>query len=130
MIFFDTSAALALADADDDHHHEAVRAMTRLMAEGHALLTHNYILVESTAVLQSRLGMKSALAFLADSRNFTVHWVTPRDHAEAAELLNRRDRRKLSLVDCMSFVVMKKYGATLALAYDSDFQAEGFDTTR
>ena len=130
MIFFDTSAALALADADDDHHNEAVRAMTRLMAEGHALLTHNYILVESAAVLQRRLGLKSALAFLSDSRNFTVHWVTPRDHAEAAGLLSRRDRRKLSLVDCMSFVVMKKYGATLALAYDSDFQAEGFDTVR
>ena len=28
----------------------------------------------------------------------------------------------------MSFVVMRKYGATLALAYDSDFEAEGFDT--
>ena len=130
MIFFDTSAAMALADMEDDHHHEAVRAMTRLMAEGRALLTHNYILVESAAVLQRRLGLKSALAFLSDSRNFTVHWVTLGDHAEATELLSQRSRRKLSLVDCVSFVVMKKYGVTLALAYDSDFQAEGFDTIR
>ena len=128
MIFFDTSAVVALADADDEHHDEAVRAMIRTMAESHALLTHSYILVESAAVLQSRLGLKSALAFLSDSRNFTVHWVTPGDHAEAAEMLSRRDRRKLSLVDCMSFVVMRKYGVTLALAYDSDFEAEGFDT--
>lgn len=27
----------------------------------------------------------------------------------------------------MSFVVMKHYDITTALAYDSDFQAEGFD---
>ena len=63
MIFFDTSAALALADIEDDHHDEAVRAMTRLIAEGRALLTHSYILVESAAVLQRRLGLKSTLAF-------------------------------------------------------------------
>ena len=128
MIFFDTSAAMALADVEDDHHEEAVRAMTRLIAEGRALLTHNYVLVESAAVLRRRLGLKSALAFLSDSRNFTVHWVTPRDHTEAVELLGRRNSRKLSLVDCMSFVVMRKYGATLAFAYDSDFEAEGFET--
>ena len=28
----------------------------------------------------------------------------------------------------MSFVVMRQYGITTALAYDSDFQAEGFNT--
>lgn len=43
------------------------------------------------------------------------------------ELLERRGKRYLSLVDCMSFVVMKQYDITTALAYDSDFQAEGFN---
>lgn len=91
------------------------------------LLTHNYVLVESAAVLQRRLGLTSALSFLDESKTFRVHWVTPEDHTEAVELLERRGKRYLSLVDCMSFVVMKHYGITTALAYDSDFQAEGFD---
>ena len=101
--------------------------MQRLVTSGQPLLTHNYVLIETAALLQRRLGMPSARAFLSDARNFTVHWVTPDDHAEAAALFERRNLRGLSLVDCMSFVVMRKYQATAALAYDADFQAEGFE---
>ena len=127
MIFLDTSAVVALADSRDEHHTKAVAALEGLMSAGDTLLTHNYVLVESAALLQSRLGLDSALAFLSDAENFTVHWVTPTDHADAIILLIERNRRGLSLVDCMSFVVMKKYGVGTAFAYDSDFQAEGFE---
>lgn len=104
--------------------------MEEISSEGLPLLTHNYVLVESAAVLQRRLGLASALSFLAESQTFLVHWITPEDHAEAVELLERRGKRNLSLVDCMSFVVMNKYKVTTALAYDSDFQAEGFGMWR
>ena len=104
--------------------------MQRVVAGSQPLLTHNYVLIETVALLQRRLGMPSARAFLADSQNFTLHWVTPDDHAEAAALFKQRNRRGLSLVDCMSFVVMRKYRATAALAYDADFQAEGFRPLR
>ena len=126
MIFLDTSATLALANTEDVHHAEAVAALAWLASEGHALLIHNYVLVESAALLQRRIGLKSALAFLGDAEKFTVHWVTPADHSEAVSLLARRNRRGLSLVDCMSFIVMAKYEVTTALAYDEDFKAEGF----
>ena len=101
--------------------------MQRLLASSQPLLTHNYVLIETVALLQRRLGMPSARAFLSDARNFTVHWVTPGDHAEAAALFEQRNQRGLSQVDCMSFVVMRKYRSAAALAYDADFQAEGFD---
>ena len=127
MIFLDTSAVLALADTRDDHHAESVASLARITSEGHGLLTHNYVLVESAALLQSRIGLGNALAFLADAEQLTIHWVTPADHAEVVALLTVRNRRRLSLVDCMSFVVMKRYGARAALAYDSDFEAEGFE---
>ena len=104
--------------------------MEEIESAGFPLLTHNYVLVESAAVLQRRLGLTSALSFLAESRTFTVHWINQNDHMEAIQLLERRSRRNLSLVDCMSFVVMTQYGITTALAYDSDFQAEGFNTWR
>ncbi len=101
--------------------------MQRIVASSQPLLTHNYVLIETAALLQRRLGMPSARAFLSDARNFTLHWVTPDDHAEATALFEQRNRRDLSLVDCMSFVVMRKYRSTTALAYDADFQTEGFD---
>ena len=94
------------------------------------LFTHNYVLVEAAAVLQRRLGLTSALSFLDESKTFRIHWITPEDHAEAVELFVRRSKRNLSLVDCMSFIVMKQYGIRTALAYDSDFQAEGFTAWR
>ena len=128
MIFVDTSAVLALADTRDSHHHEAVASLESMMSEGHALLTHNYVLVESAALLQNRLGLDSSLAFLSDAERFTVHWVSPSDHAEAVEMLKDRNRRGLSLVDCMSFGVMRQYAVRIALAYDADFEAEGFET--
>ena len=101
--------------------------MQRVVASGQPLLTHNYVLIEIVALLQRRLGMPSARAFLSDAQNFTVHWVTPDDHSEAVTLFEQHNRRGLSLVDCMSFVVMRKYQSTAALAYDADFQTEGFD---
>ena len=126
MIFFDTSAAVALASGEDDHHADAVRAIEAIVNGGSTLLTHNYVLVESAALLQGRVGLPSALTFLADSEGFYVHWITHEDHMEAVALLRQRNRRRLSLVDCMSFVIMRKYGVATALAYDSDFQTEGF----
>ena len=49
MIFLDTSAVMALADTGDLHHTESVAALEQLTPEGHDLLTHNYVLVESAA---------------------------------------------------------------------------------
>ena len=43
MIFLDTSAVLALADTRDSHHDEAVTSLASIVAEGQALLTHNYV---------------------------------------------------------------------------------------
>ena len=87
-------------------------------------------MLESAALIQRRLGLHAALTFLKDTRLLDIHWITLEDHAEAVDLLERRGKRYLSLVDCMSFVVMKQYGITTALAYDSDFQAEGFNVWR
>ena len=76
--------------------------------------------------MQSRLGLTAALAFLESLDQFTVHWIDPADHEEAVELLSARNRRGLSLVDCASFVVMRRYGLTHGLFFDADFEREGF----
>ena len=130
MIFLDTSAAYAAIDIADPHHEEASERLKAALQQGIPVLTHNYVVLESAALIQRRLGLDATLTFLKDTSLLKVHWITPEDHAEAVDLLERRGRRNLSLVDCMSFVVMKQYGITTALAYDSDFQAEGFDVFR
>ena len=127
MIFLDTSAAYAAIDVADPNHRDAAERLQTAHQQRIPVLTHNYVVLESTALIQRRLGLHAALSFLKDTRLLKIHWVTQNEHHAAVRLLERRGKRNLSLVDCMSFVVMKHYSITTALAYDSDFQAEGFD---
>ena len=126
MIFLDTSAIFALADTNDLNHEPAVDLFGRAIAAGEGFLVHNYVLVESAALLQRRLSFDSALRLLHDAEAFEVHWVTSADHLQAVSLLEERPLRHLSLVDCMSFVVMRARDTSRYLAFDADFAREGF----
>lgn len=125
MILFDTSAIYALANRDDPNHDEAQALFGDALSRT-ALLVHSYIVGEAAALLQSRIGVESALRFLRQVQILQVHWITADDHHEATRLLEKRNRRGLSLVDCSSFVIMRKYSMTEAFAFDSDFEREGF----
>lgn len=126
MIFLDTSAIYALADEGDPNHERAKRLFQQALAAEEDLLIHNYILAESTALLQTRLGLEQALRFLRESESFYIHWLTDQDNKKGVDLLSKRRRRGLSLVDCVSFIVMRRYRVKKALAFDPDFQREGF----
>ena len=126
MIFLDTSAIYAMADTRDANHNRALFLFNDALAAGETLLMHNYVVVEAAALLQRRLGMTSALQFLSETTAFQVHWISGVDHLQAVSILEERARRGLSLVDCTSFVVMRQYGVAEALAFDTDFEQEGF----
>ena len=125
MVLVDTSAVYAFADVDDPNHVHALSLFQTTVAKNETLLTHSYLISETVSLLQRRLGMAAARAFLEDLRLYTVHWIDPTDHQEAAALLLERNRRSLSLVDCASFVVMRRYRSTSALYFDDDFEREG-----
>ena len=127
MILLDTSAIVAIADVRDEFHERAIRTMERLSSGDAPLLTHSYVVLETAAVMQRKIGMQPALDFLKEIEDIaTIHWVNQEDHERAVHRFGQRHRRNLSLVDCMSFVVMERYDCTTAFAYDSDFESEGF----
>lgn len=126
MIFLDTSAIYAWADAGDPNHAAAVRRLKALLAGGHALLTHNYVLVESTALVQARLGVAAAVKLAHDSAAFVIEWVDEDLHALATQELERARKRQLSLVDHVSFQVMRRRQIDTAFAFDPDFVTAGF----
>jgi len=126
-VFVDTSAILALVDGDDGSHHCAARTWVVLMDHDVALWSHNYVQVETNALLQRRLGMEALQRVQVDVWPIiSTHWITPDLHraAVAAQLAARR--RKLSLVDCVSFEVMRHLGIRNAFAFDRHFKAAGF----
>ncbi len=126
MIFLDTSAVYALADKADPHHVAACTEFDLALKSGETFLLHNYILVESVALLQTRLGVQSAILFLNDAKAFEVEWVDSILHQEAKEELERIGRQRINFVDCTSFVVMRRKGVQTALAFDPDFHHQGF----
>ena len=126
MIFLDTSAIYALADKADPNHVTAYGKFENLLKSGEAFLLHNYILLESTALLQARLGISSAILFLKDSKSFEVEWVDLDLHEEAEKELERIGKRGISLVDCTSFIVMRRRGVRKVFAFDPDFKDQGF----
>ncbi len=89
MIFLDTSAIYAWADAADPNHAVAVRSLQAILESGEDLLTHNYVLVESVALLQARLGLLAANKLGRDAANFAVEWVDAELHAAAIHALDR-----------------------------------------
>jgi predicted nucleic acid-binding protein len=126
VIFLDTSAVYALADRADANHRRATRMFAATLAAGEGILTHNYVMVESMALLQHRLGLAAALAFAEDAKAFEVLWITPDLHDQAVAWLGGSGRRRVSLVDAASFIVMRARRVEVAFAFDAHFTAEGF----
>jgi predicted nucleic acid-binding protein len=126
VIFLDTSAVYALADRADPNHVPAFDKFGAALKSGEVFLLHNYILLESAALLQARLGLSPAVLFLKDSKSFEVEWVDSDLHEEAEKELERIGKRGISLVDCTSFIVMRRKGVRRAFAFDPDFRDQGF----
>jgi len=126
MIFLDTSGVYALADKDDQNHESALRMFDTVVRSGEEILTHSYVLVESAALLQKRLGSEIALTFLKEADSFTIRWVSPELQCDAVGYLEERRSSKISLVDAVSFLVMRRDGITEYLGFDQHFVDEGF----
>ena len=127
-IFIDTSAFLAVLDADDDHHAPAKSAWGEILASGSLLVSSNYILVETFALVQNRLGLQAIRVFQEDIVPLlATRWVDATIHAAATSALLAANRKKLSLVDCVSFEVMRHTAIKSAFTFNRHFQEQGFD---
>jgi len=90
------------------------------------MVTHNYVVLESFALLQARLGLPVAAKFAKDCEHFKVEWVDSQLHKTAVRELEKSSKRQLSLVDHVSFLVMNRRNIHTAFAFDSDFTIRGF----
>ena len=126
-LFVDTSALLTFLDADQPRHADVIDTWNRAVAEERPLVTSNYVLVESFALVQRRLGVEPLRA-MADILVPMLRplWVDEGLHAAGVAALLAANRRRLSLVDCTSFELMRRHGLTDALALDADFARQGF----
>jgi uncharacterized protein len=127
-LFVDTSALIALLNADDRFHAPARAAWTQWLADDAALWTSNYVLVETSALVQHRIGV-DGLRVLYDTLLPVVRvaWVDEETHDLALAALFAAGRRQLSLVDCTSFQVMRRLSIGHAFTFDPHFQHHGIE---
>jgi len=128
-VFLDTSAILALMNPKDEMHRRGRRAFEALEAEEAALVTTPLVLVETYALVGRRLGLAAVRAFREDLAPLAeVVWVDEATFEAGLDLILARENRHLSLVDGVSFLVMRQRGLERAFAFDPHFEEEGFAT--
>jgi predicted nucleic acid-binding protein len=128
-VLADTSALYALLDPDDAQHRAAASGFQGGSADGaDPLLTHNYVVIEAAALIQRRLGAAATRA-LFESLLPTMHvlFVDEQLHGQAESAYLAAPAGP-SLVDCMSFQVMRTRGVREAFAFDGHFAEQGLET--
>lgn len=125
-IFVDTAYVLALVNERDQHHEEA-RQLADLV-EGMELLITDAVLLEIGNALAR--GFKSeavkVISTFAESEEVEIFYSSPQIFEKAFALYKKFGDKDWSLVDCVSFVVMRERGATQVLTFDRHFEQAGF----
>jgi uncharacterized protein len=125
-VFADTSYYVALLSEADEWHQRAVEWNEKLL--GRQVVTE-YVFVELGSVLSK---VKDRSMFVPFVRRLWAHPATlfvPASEAllqRGLELYGSRPDKGWSLVDCLSFVVMKQRRLTDALTADHHFEQAGF----
>lgn len=126
--FIDTSAFLAVLGNDDANHARAKAVWGDLLEQRTPLVTSSYVLTETVAILQHRMGLDAVRLFHDDIHPIlTIEWVSGVLHDRSMGVVLAARRRNLSLVDCVSFEVMRQRGIRKAFAFDAHFAEQGFD---
>ena len=129
-LFVDTSAFLAVLDRDDINHPGADAKWREIILSDSTFICHNYILLETYALLQNRFGMEAVRAFHEDILPLLhVVWVDEAIHKSGMSAFLTASRKRLSLVDCVSFETMRNLGIKRVFTFDPHFRMHGFTCT-
>jgi len=126
--FVDTAALIAVLNRNDQFHNLADLQWKKLLHSKQNLMTTNYIMVETISLIQNRLGLEAVRVFIEDVQpilNIMI-WIDDTVHRAGMSAVLTGGKRHLSLVDCVSFEVMRQNGIKEVFTFDRHFKEEGF----
>ena len=123
-VLWDSSAILALLDADDADHGRAVVVARQIALEKRPSFVTNYIEVEAHALLLRRLGRAVAREWLLTG-GLPIARVLPEEEQRAREILARHADKDWSLCDAISFAVLDARRIRRAFTFDHHFRQYG-----
>lgn len=128
-VFVDSGAWIALSDTRDKYHGQAVDQFHSLLEDRSGLITTNLVLAEVYTLIRRTGGYKPAMRFLRSTRE-SIHLeviYSDRDLEDGAEeILRKYKDQDFSLVDAISFALMRERGIERAFAFDRHFIVAGF----
>jgi len=128
IYYVDTSAFLAVLDADDKNYSKAKQQWIELILTESTLVCSDYILVESLALIQHRIGLRAVKVFHEDIFPLLkIEWIDESTYRAGIAAVLTATKRDLSLVDCISFEVMRRLGIQSVFTFDKHFKEQGFD---
>ena len=122
-VVVDTSALFALLDSRDAHHASAVAFWTD--PDDEDLVTHAYVVVESVALLRTRLGPAAVRSLVDDLLPAVRVEMVYRPLHEGSLADHRRSGGGTSLVDRVTIAFAARHGIGRAFAYDADLAGAG-----
>lgn len=130
-VFIDTSAFIALTNASDQYHLQAVTCLNQLRATKTQFITTNFILDETYTRLRRKAGLKTALIFgekIQSSKEIKIYMIDKIIEKVAWEIFRKYEDQPFSYTDCTSFSVMRLKKMGEAFCFDKDFNAFGWIT--
>jgi len=125
-VFADTSGLYALMVRTEEDHEAMVRAFRSLLSEPRPLVTTSYVLIETEALLQHRIGIAAVRDFEEEVVPLlSIDWVADGLHRKGVVRLLRENRRNLSLVDCVSLERIEELEIRDVLGRDPHFEKAG-----
>lgn len=121
---WDSSAILALLDADDADHERAVAVARQIASEKRPSFITNYIEVEAHALLLRKLGRALAREWLLTG-GLAVVRALPDEEQRAKEILARHTDKDWTLCDAVSFAVLEARHIRRAFTFDHHFRQYG-----
>ena len=123
-VLWDSSAILALLDADDADHGRAVAAADHIVDERRPSFVTNYIEAEAHALLLRKLGRAIARQWLLTG-GLPVLRALPQEEERAKAILATHADKDWSLCDAISFAVLESRGTRMAFTFDRHFRQYG-----
>ena len=129
MIFIDTGALVARYIKRDQYHVRATECWRKLERTESACVTSNFVVDEALTLLARR----ATYAFAADrarglyaSKAVRILRPAEADELDAISYFSKFADQEVSFTDCVSFVLMKRYGIQEVFAFDRHFALAGF----
>ena len=128
-VFVDATAWIAIADASETHHTDAIRIYADLLHRRTYLVTIDLIIAEAQIWIRRRINYQAAMTFLErvnQSAQIEIIYLDASLEAETKAILQQYANQDFSFADAAAFALMRQRRITDAFTFDRHFITAGF----